>query len=138
MTSYTVYKNMPFRVVLRKNKYYDKVIEKSISENTTETIQLETYSGLTVTYNETTTYITVAAGVFADGTPHAAAETFALIPKGQTVTAHGVTVSGILRADQYFVLGSNDLFYYGGEFFIFSTLDVVDKKYQWCGHFEMS
>ena len=68
MTTYTkqVYKDLPFSYKITKEGYWDKMVTKSISSNTTETVTLEPYDGVTITYNGGR--IVVSSGSLPDGT----------------------------------------------------------------------
>ena len=68
MTTYTkqVYKDLPFSYTITKEGYWDKMVTKSISSNTTETVTLEPYDGVTITYNGGR--IVVSSGSLPDGT----------------------------------------------------------------------
>ena len=53
MTTYIkqVYKGYSFTYTIKKEKYWDKVVTKSISTNTVDNVTLEPYDGVTIAYN---------------------------------------------------------------------------------------
>ena len=68
MTTYTkqVYKDLPFSYTITKEGYWDKMVTKSISSNTTETVTLEPYDGVTISYDKGR--VIVFSGNLPDGT----------------------------------------------------------------------
>lgn len=70
MTTYTkkVYKGYPFTYTIKKEKYWDKVVTKSILANTVDNVTLEPYDGVTISYNAPVVRIT--EGVLPDTSPY--------------------------------------------------------------------
>lgn len=67
MTTYTkkVYKGYSFTYTIKKAKYWDKVVTKSISANTVDNVTLEPYDGVTIAYNAPV--VNISDGQLPDG-----------------------------------------------------------------------
>ena len=67
MTTYTkqVYKGYSFTYTIKKEKYWDKVVTKSISANTVDNVTLEPYDGVTIAYNAPV--VNISDGQLPDG-----------------------------------------------------------------------
>lgn len=67
MTTYNeqVYAGMPFQYKIVKDRYWDKVVSKSITVDTVDDVTLEPYDGVTITQDGTVLF--VSAGILPDG-----------------------------------------------------------------------
>ena len=68
MTTYVkqVYKGYSFTYTIKKEKYWDKVVTKSISADTVDNVTLEPYDGVTIAYNAP---VVISEGQLPDGIP---------------------------------------------------------------------
>ena len=69
MTTYkkNVYKGYSFTYTIKKEKYWDKVVTKSISADTVDNVTLEPYDGVTIAYNAPV--VNISDGQLPDGIP---------------------------------------------------------------------
>lgn len=69
MTTYkkNVYKGYSFTYTIKKEKYWDKTVTKSISANTVDNVTLEPYDGVTIAYNAPV--VNISEGQLPDGIP---------------------------------------------------------------------
>ena len=69
MTTYkkNVYKGYSFTYTIKKEKYWDKMVTKSISANTVDNVTLEPYDGVTIAYNAPV--VNISEGQLPDGIP---------------------------------------------------------------------
>ena len=69
MTTYkkNVYKGYSFTYTIKKEKYWDKAVTKSISANTVDNVTLEPYDGVTIAYNAPV--VNISDGQLPDGIP---------------------------------------------------------------------
>lgn len=67
MTTYkkNVYKGYSFTYTIKKEKYWDKTVTKSISANTVDNVTLEPYDGVTIAYNAPV--VNISEGQLPDG-----------------------------------------------------------------------
>lgn len=71
MTTYNeqVYAGMPFQYKIVKDRYWDKVVSKSITVDTVDDVTLEPYDGVTITQDGS--ILTVSSGLLPNGNSYA-------------------------------------------------------------------
>ena len=133
MTTYNeqVYAGMPFQYKIVKDRYWDKVVSKSITVDTVDDVTLEPYDGVTITQDGTVLF--VSAGILPDGGAYGGYRgVTAPAGKSYLTGADGI-LPGALTDDDGTMQDWN-CFYDGAvETTVFDTAEAVAGKV-WLGH----
>ena len=129
MTTYNeqVYAGMPFQYKIVKDRYWDKVVSKSITVDTVDDVTLEPYDGVTITQDGS--ILTVSSGLLPNGNSYAGYKGVTA-PAGKSYLANGEVLPGALTGDDGTMQDWNC--FYDGET-EFNKAESVSGKV-WLGH----